>query len=337
MHDDLLSYIIPAPAKLAGERAASSGDPETTFSLVATGSKRHVRFGLPLVVRELSPTDLGGDWEEFCGVLRRHGVGLRCAANDLIDVPAAATPIRVGTRHSGSGLEALELETADVFELSCRGCQADESSKSSVWQWPCSRAEPAELHGLISALRVGSGGDTPLGIELPVTANAEDIEECLAAGVDFLTLVGTDQAADTSNWIAGLAGVRRLCQRLDRTDLPLLLDVREVEPRNLPIWLSLGASLIGIDSCLRPVIEAARDHQPAASGMLSGIGAPPTKTASSIAAIDQLLQLIRESLQRQAQLCGVAAVRDLNPSRLRTSDRELRELADIAWLGDTHR
>ncbi|MCA9131835.1 MAG: hypothetical protein KDA45_01715 [Planctomycetales bacterium] len=292
----------------AVEPTAAPWTQDLGFVLPVHGTERQFRCGLPYYVRDLSPAHLGEAWPVFCGLLRRYGLPLFSSVADLQQVPAAAVPPRMGRRFVNEPLDAVELQAADGFELVCR------DRHLPAWGWATEvvpeGAETAdcELPALISAVRQAAGGDTPLGVGLPLGCQRRDLQRCLQAKVDFISLLATSANMELAD-AYHLVQTRRACLQEGLPGLPLLVAVPLDHGQQALKLLALGASAVCIDSLLRPLIPKAETQGAAAlasgGGMLSSIAAAAARKPPTLPKVEALLQQLHTELAACLRQVGV--------------------------------
>lgn len=247
---DELDYI---QAPLIGSEKTSTG---MTASMVqampVSGSSRAIALRSPYFARSLGPADLGAAWVPFCHLLRHHGIPIFSPVDALVDIPAASVPARWSGRAIDEPFDFKELTTSDLFEVTCH----DRARRQ--WIWP-SEIAPARIDGLLRSVRATAGNDTPIGISLPLGCHVDDMQSCLLADVDFISL-SCRFAKFEANDLHSLVQCRRLAAQLNRPQLPLLVTAPIVDIEQAHKLLALGASAISLDDILRPVIAQDMQH-----------------------------------------------------------------------------
>lgn len=324
MTNELLDKIAVVPGMLHSSVWDRAATPATSLTLHSNDGSRQIRLGLPWVVRHPSAGRLGAHWETFCGLVRAFEIGLQCSVHDLESVPAVSVPLRFGRNHAGASLDPIELQTADVFELDGR------TLDSQHWHWPADSNDPQRMEAMLGAIRNATSGDTPIGLALPLGARDEDLQRCLEAGADFLTLVSFNRSRADSLAISGIVRARKSCVAAGFPEFPLIVDVPVCRPKHLIIYLALGASIVSVDSLLAQAIEldVAKSTQ-VGSGMLSGIGATMPTEKSDLPHVKGVLSDLRTELVEQMSFLGVADISQLNRQCLRTANAEVAGLAGL--------
>lgn len=217
-----------------------------------SGSSRTVALRAPYFTRSLGPVDLGAAWAPFCNTLRQHGIPIFASVDAFANVPAASVPARWSGRTVDEPFDPDELSTADLFEIACH----DRARRQ--WKWP-SEIGSDRIGGLLRSVREASGGDTPIGISLPLGCHLNDVQHCVSADVDFICLTSRFARFEASD-LHNLVQCRMLASHLNRPRLPLLVTAPIVDIEQLHKLLALGASAVSLDDILRPAI--AQDMQP---------------------------------------------------------------------------
>lgn len=324
MQVDALSQLVLLPQALGAVGLASA--PDTTVALPTSGSERSFHWNLPVVVRQLGPTQLGVHWEAFCTLLRKHGIPLYSGVESLEPISAASVPARFGRRRSHEGLSAEELKTADAFELDLH------CGENTPWGWPPEAAADVQWESLVIAVREAAAGDTPVGVTLPIGGNEADLRRCVESGIDFLTLVAPrlDHVDPLVVW--GLTQARKLCEQHGREELPILVDVPLRRTQDIGVCLALGASVVCVDPLLVPRIPSEPRGASAEThgGMLSGIA--PVATQPALTEVEEALQDMRSVLVTQMHLCGATDLLGLDRNCLRGATTEIARLAGVPSL-----
>lgn len=314
----LLDELVFVRPPLAWTPQASPCD--YSHTLQVAGTEHQLQFASPWFLRHL-PAELNGQhWSLLCPLLRKHHVSVYCAVEKFEGVPAAAVPIRLSQRNVGEPLRSLDFKSADAFEVTCQT-----AASLAGWRWPSELGEPARLPALLSTLRVAAGGTTPIGIGLPLGAATGDIDACLAAPVDFVSLIDDSSggaAADETLLVESLVRTRHRCVEQGQPQLPILLAADIQQPDHLLKLLALGATAVSIDGLLQPALRALAP--PAAqtpTGMLSGISSlTPPKTDFS--PVELVLKRLHQQLARCAADARLGRLAELQPSHLKaTSER----------------
>lgn len=323
---DLL--FVPSKIGMPGEIAGST-QLDTSVVLKTETSGRRVTLGLPVVVRDLGPQMLGKYWGRVCGLLRQHGVPLHCPLAALDAVTAGEIPLRIGQRHRDVPLDSVELKNSDAFELDLRSGQANLRD----WSWPAELTSPKRLAACVAAVRAAAGGDTPVGVVLPLGAAIVDIKKCLQANVDFLSLVGLNHQHVDGLAVQGVVQSRSACVEHGRADLPILVDVPIQQVSDIPKFLALGASAVSVDELIKDELRKTKlRNKQIGTGMLAGIANPATEAVDPLSAVADLFVELRSHLEQQMNLCGAQSIVDLSRKHLRAQSQSASQIADVAHL-----
>lgn len=243
----LLDELDYTQAPLIGAVATPKGISDPIAQAVSvSGSSRTIALHTPYFTRSLGAAELGAAWVPLCNLLRRHGIPAFSSAHALAKVPAASVPARWSGRAVDEPFEPDELATADLFEI------AYHDRARRQWKWP-SEIAPNRIDSLLRSVREAAGGDTPIGISLPLGCHLNDLQRCLSADVDFICL-SCRFAKFAASDLHSLALCRRMAGQLNRPQLPLLVTAPIVDIEQAHKLLALGASAVSIDDILRPLL-----------------------------------------------------------------------------------
>ncbi len=326
--EELLSELCFAQCELpistgTMERAKSS----LTRTLSVNGSGRELQISLPYFVRRLAPSVLGSLWIPFCGLLRQHGIPIFSSVNGLKEVPAANVPARLAMRYIDEPIDALELTTADAFELACR------DRLGRTWGWS-SELRTEQLGALVCAVREAAGGDTPIGIGLPLGGPIEDMRRVLAADVDFISLIGRSPRLEATD-IASIVQCRTTAGELDKSNLTILVSAPISDQEQAHKLLALGASAVCIDGLLRPLfseVSKVRTSSDSAAGMLSGMMPAVSHKQPQLTAISTALAEYRQQLADRLQSVGASDLRNFTSHVLRCCSQRGEQITGVAPL-----
>lgn len=265
----LLDELEYARAPMLSFAAAQTNPvPSLQQSIPVSDSQRAIQLKSPFFIRSLGASELGAAWEPLCSVLRRHDIPIFSSVEGLDGVPAASVPARWSGRTSDEPFQAVELATADLFEVSCL------SRQTPQWSWP-SELSAEHIDGLLRSVRAAAGGDTPVGLNVPLGCHPSDLQRCLTADIDFISLSHTHAVARSADSPLGsvaasslaaagaqsgafLAGdlhsvvrCRQMLQQLNRPQLPLLVTAPVVDVGQAHKLLALGASAVSLDQIVR--------------------------------------------------------------------------------------
>ncbi|MEO8272036.1 MAG: hypothetical protein ABI557_20165, partial [Aureliella sp.] len=166
--------------------------------------------------------------------------------------PATSVPARWSGRAVDEPFDFDEVSSSDLFEI------AYHDRARRQWTWP-SEISHDRIDGLLRSVRAASGGDTPIGLSLPLGCHVDDLQRCLSADVDFICLTSRFAKFETSD-LHGLVQCRTVATQLNRDRLPLLVTAPIADIEQAHKLLALGASAVSLDDILRPII--AQDLQP---------------------------------------------------------------------------
>ena len=300
----------------------------TKCSLSVSGSEREHQFNLPYFVRHLTPSELGNAWVPICNVLRQHGIPIFSSVAALQEVPAASVPARWGMRFINEPIDSMELTTADAFELSCQ----DRARKE--WGWS-SELRPEQMGALVSAVREAAGGDTPIGISLPLGAHDDDLRHVLAAGADFISLIARSTRLQATD-VHGLVQCRKLANHMSQSYLPVLVTAKISSLEQAHKLLALGASAVCIDDLLRPLInealEARSTHTTSGAGMLSGMMPLASPKRPVLANVSTALVDFQQQLVERLNSVGARDLRSFTSHVLRSCSQPAQQITGVAPL-----
>lgn len=244
-----------------------SAPPSLACTMSVSGSQRAIQLRSPYFIRALGATELGAAWSPLCNALRQHDIPIFSSVESLDGVPAASVPARWSGRPVDESFNSVELTTADLFEVTCF------SRDKRRWTWP-SEIAFERIDSLLRSVRAAAGGDTPVGLSLPLGCHPGDLERCLTADIDFISLncthtltlpVGLQPSSTGSGATARAlpSGVflavdlhsivlcRQMLQQHNRADLPMLVTAPVVDVEQVHKLLALGASAVSIDNIVR--------------------------------------------------------------------------------------
>ncbi len=303
---------------------------DTSVSLSAEGCERGFQFASPFIVRHLGPAQLGPAWEVFCRLLRTHGLPLYSSVEALEANPVASVPGRMARRFVDEPFERIELRTADAFEVECR------DKEQQNWGWPSELSTTEKLRGLVTAVREAAGGDTPVGLSLPIGASDRDVNRCLDSGVDFLTLVVQGDGPLDAATVGGLVHARRTCRSAGHRLFPLLLDAPVPNVEQAVKLLALGATAVSIDRVLRGAIPKPDSAKPSpvGGGMLSGISSVPVEKTPALPEMERILVRMSSYLRNRMRLTGTQRLSDFGAHCLKGLSATACQVSGIGMLGE---
>lgn len=311
--------------------------PNSSHSMAQTipisGSSRTIALRAPYFTRSLGPIDLGVAWAPFCKALRHHGIPIFGSIDAFAKVPAASVPARWSGRTVDEPFDTDELSTADLFEIACH----DRARRQ--WKWS-SEIDTARIGGLLRSVREASGGDTPIGISLPLGCHLDDVKHCVSADVDFICLTSRFAKFEASD-LHNLVQCRMLASHLNRPRLPLLVTAPIVDIEQAHKLLALGASAVSLDDILRPAI--AQDMQPDEKEVavadlrrkLSSIALninPSANKQFELPLVEKLLTQARRLLAERLASVGADDLPSFNPECLRSVSERAERVTGVLRL-----
>lgn len=354
----LLNELEYARAPMLGSASEQTSlAPSLARSMPVSGSQRAIQLRSPYFIRMLGASELGAAWAPLCSSLRRHGIPIFSSVESLDGVPAVSVPARWSGRPVDEPFESIELTTADLFEVSCL------SRDQRQWRWP-SEISVDRLDGLLRSVRAAAGGDTPVGLNLPLGCHRDDLQRCLAADIDFISLSRTQTAAhSTDSQVGGtaasgieagglqasvfLAGdlhsvvlCRQMLQQLNRPQLPMLVTAPVVDIEQAHKLLALGASAVSIDQIVRQSIvsdmlprqeEESESDLPFRLPSLPQRSAPASKHAE-LPHLEIQLKQARQALIGLLQAVGANGLSDFTQQCLVSVSQRAQQVTGIKRL-----
>jgi hypothetical protein len=329
---DELDYV---QATLPHATPALAGSPVTLEqSMAVSGSSRTLTLRSPYFTRSLGPADLGEVWEPFCSELRQRGIAIFSPADTLSNVPIASLPSRWSVRTVDEPFDATELATADLFEVAChdRGRQQ--------WKWP-NEISDERIDGLLRTVRTAAGGNTPIGLSLPLGCHPQDLQRVVTADVDFISLSSRFARFEASD-LHSVVLCRQLVRQLNRPKLPLLVTAPILEIEQAHKLLALGASAISIDDILRPAIAQDRhlsDEELSVVDLrrkLPSIALSFNPNANKKLDVPQVAKLLQQSqrmLRERLRSVGASSFSMFTPQCLRSVSERAERVTCVARIG----
>lgn len=354
----LLNEIEYARAPMLGSASQQTSlAPSLARSIPVSGNQRPSQLRSPYFVRTLTAAELGAAWTPLCSALRRHEIPIFSSFESLGGVPAVSVPARWSGRPVDEPFQANELTTADLFEVSCL------SRDQRRWSWP-SEISGERLDGLLRSVRAAAGGDTPVGLNIPLGCHVNDLKRCLAADIDFISLscahpVAHSADSQSRSPVAGsvaagglpsgvfLAGdlhsvvlCRQMLQQLKRPQLPLLVTAPVEDIEQAHKLLALGASAVSIDQIVRQSIapdmrlsqqEESESAAPFRLPSLPQRGVSASKHAE-LPYLEMQLKQARLSLLGLLQAVGVSGLSDFTQHCLVSSTQRVQQVTGVKRL-----
>ncbi len=292
------------------------------------GSTRKLQFGMPWFLRQPLQQILAARWPAFCGRIRAHRIPMFCRVDQFEQVAASQLPIRLARRELGQPFNPQELRTADALELDCF------NSAVQCWQWPLELVTKERLNTFVQAVRDATSSLSPIGLSLPSGASNADLEFCIEAACDFVTLVSTEteSASNHAIMVEGLTRARDLFQSAG-AQIPILvvLPIRNAE--HALKLLAVGASAVCIDSLVNPLIKDLRANSSLlAGGMLSGINLS-SQAQVDVPEIEPTLVDLRQRLETCLRRHACSSIAALGRNSLRGTTDRACQLARVECLG----
>ncbi|MCA9126108.1 MAG: hypothetical protein KDB22_03445 [Planctomycetales bacterium] len=287
------------------------------------GVSNRLAFSHSLIVRNVSPPETA-TWTGLCRSLKNQRIPIYTSAASMNDLPNDVIPTRCCQVFANAPLDAPELTTADLIEIECF------DRRLQRWGWSAEIGRQ-RLADFVTAVRLGCGGNAAVGVGLPITANALDVQACLDADIDFLCLTG-EAASISAQDLVGLSAVRHQCRSSSRAQLPIVVDLPVLAAADMVKLLCLGASLVCIDHWL-----TRRLPKKQAAHKATGLGADLLRslpTASSdeekVAALDEALTQLAAAVRCHFDQTRFAG--DKCYDHLRTSSLALHKMLGIPLL-----
>ncbi|MFN3190720.1 MAG: hypothetical protein ACE361_09380 [Aureliella sp.] len=336
---DWLERLSLATASL--EAMTRAGSPDVSQSLGVHASERRLGFGLPFWVNGMHAEDLGEAWPLFCQALSESGCLVSNPIRDLAELPTNAIPTRLSVRHTGTSLHSLEVATADAIVLSqqdvvaARWGQLAEVSLGGI-----GNETPKRMAGLIRSLRIAAGGNTPVGLSLPVGGDSTDVIAASDAGCDFLLLEEHQHAERGSvapETILGVANVRRILNAQGQSSMPIVLSARVGNVDEAIKLLALGADFVSIEAMLREAMplddqKEARESAGRLSSLVS-ISSDDNSAVQRMQPVVECLSGLKSQLEAAMNLTGASTLHEFDASKITALDSQIAELCGLAVYG----
>lgn len=345
----VLDYLVFRADSVEAQSAWTIREvPSTTVYVSSKARDDGLKLPVPLFSRRpaVRPHQVG--WSEFCSLLRRFGIPVYATVTAFESLPAASTPSRFGVRYADYPLEELEITTADAFEIVCRRGAVNEiedlrnrDTELLPSTWPLEVRDQSQLISLVALLSDVSGGDTPIGIGLPIGTPSSDIEAAIQCGFDFITLELVDESIILESALIDLAAhavvtAREVARSLGKENYSLFLDLPIDSSERLIRFLALGASAVTVDGLVALVV-AEQSQSVSTSlgrGMLSGISAPSVHPRMSFAELEIALQSLLQRLRNVLSTCGCSGLGRFDRTCLLATHSSASKLTGTPLLGD---
>ena len=327
LDDVVVTTVALMPALPFGYSPAISTSRE-----IQTPSGRKLQFNAPFFARGLSASQLSTNWPAVCGILRAKGLPMYATVQELQSVPATQVPARIAQRFLGQPFVHDEVTTSDALELvNC-------TLVGSGWSWPYEISGSRDLKTLVTTLRSATGGEVPIGMNLPLNAKLADMRMSLDSTVDYLTFTHcpeclTSSTAQVTSLAAhGIVLARKICAQYGRPKIPLLLDAPIANIDHVIKLLALGASAINIASIIRNALPAAEPQRFESKLTESLLGGLPTvqKVVRELPQVERSLAELIQRLSETLRFAGLLDVAELESSCLLSMNTVVAEQLGIA-------
>lgn len=310
---------------------ASESDFKVSVTIASNESERQISFQLPLFVYDLPMTSVGEEhWEEFCRLLKQHGIPLRSSVHTLENNAANAIPIRMALRSNGESFTLESVESADLLTVQFKDIQ------SGVWGWPLEIAgdsTSALLPDFVSTLRTAIGGDTPIGIALPIVASEEDIRQVVQSRPEYLLLDGGGNALDAVA-IRTIAAARRIAREESIHSLPILANVGVSGVDEMLKCLALGANALAGDLLFKQHLPEPQAKEAETSyGMLSSLTAAAPEKESVLKPVSDAVESLDTEFRLQLSQLGCSDISELNARMLQATSEAAASLTGVSLVG----
>ena len=331
--DDLVFQAAPL-----GEVPAS-WPPSLCVHIGAGPAQRAFTQPLPLFARRPPMAADAGTWPAYCGLLKRLGVPLQASATSLESVSVANVPLRLARRSIDEGFDALELDTAELIEISCQSTATTGVQGLCIPHFPLEISAWHELKTLVETLRDLSTTQTPIGLGIVAGDVSTDMANALAARADFVilempsSLTASMGANDLDLALWSVVAARAICRQVGVPAFPIYVDAPLTTTDHLIKLLALGASAVSIDGLAHASLPTRAEPDVAPKGLLSGIGALPPKGApASIVPLEKALNELIDRLRGRLYQQQLSSVDALNAHHLRALSESAARLANVELL-----
>lgn len=305
----------------------------------------------------LGAAEAASAWAPLCSALRQYGIAMFSSVESLSRIPAASVPARWSGRSSDEPFDAVELATADLFEISCM------TRARRQWRWP-NEIALERIDGLLRSVRAAAGGDTPVGLNVPLGCHPSDLQRCLSADIDFISLSSAAPRAVAADSRAGQAAAsratsgplqttsfsatelhsivlcRQMAQQLNRPQLPMLVTAPVLEIEQAHKLLALGASAVSIDHIVRQSLLLDRppsSHEEAVGELRFQLPSLPQSVAtgakkSDLPHLENQLKHARQTLIELLQSVGASGLDDFNQQCLVSVSQRAQQVTGVRSL-----
>ena len=327
--DDLVFQAAPL-----GERPAV-WPPSLSVDISTGTAHRGFTQQVPLFARRPPMAYTDANWPAYCGLLKDLGIPLQTTVEPLESLSVVNVPMRFARRAFDEGFNAVELETAEVIEISCHR-QLD---GEHVPHFPLEISAWHELKLLIDTVRDVSSARTPIGLGIVTGDINTDMANALAARADFviLELPTTTTAGLNTNQLDSMlwsvVAARTACRQVGAPAFPIYIDAPLSSPDHLIKLLALGATAVSIDALARTSLPPPPVADVAPKGLLSGIGALPTKALPpNVAPLERQLTELITQLKARLHQQQLSSVGELSAQHLRALSQSAARLAGVQLL-----
>jgi len=285
-------------------------------------AQTHATWRLPWILGATGPDQVGTQWNDLCKALKTFGLAIQCPASDMENVPLESIPWRIARQPIESSFSSAEFQSADVIEVPLF------SAKRGVWGWPPELGGVQNFVDWIEAIRLSSGGKTPIALGLPVGVDSQAIELVVAAKVEMMSFHASPLDPDEIV-MECLVRARRIMQRADHRGA-IWIRTQHSRAEHLVKLIALGATKVTIDGALEELWLDALPEQP--SGFLSSVRSSIGKKGEC--------PILGKLKRLNAALLGVLDVSHDSPlaelrHRLRASSDRAARIAGVPHLGDS--
>ncbi|MEZ5667247.1 MAG: glutamate synthase-related protein [Alphaproteobacteria bacterium] len=208
--------------------------------------------------------------------------------------------------------------------------------------------EPAQFRAFADEVRDATGG-IPIGFKLSAQHIEKDIDAALAVGVDYIILDGRGGGTGAAPTlfrdnisvptIPALARARRHLDRLDRSDVTLVITGGLRTPADFAKALALGADAVAVSNAALQAIGCLGMRACHTNNCPVGIATQKPHLVArqdvetSAARLARFLEAATELMKILARACGHRHLSQFAADDLTTWKREMADLAGIAYGG----